>query len=215
MTFFARCFSDRNGIVTRCALGLGAFFVAAAISGCGALQQTPQSQTQAQAQPQSQSQIVIEPKVVELPAHPLPFTGRLVEGDPSDVPPAVAMSLSSNSPVTFTYREELTHDDYHVPLIVSALDPGNWVGTPLGDIGVTAFASLSISDGDRILGDYTAKEHVSKSYSLYSQATHKEVDDAARVAVRQKIDQKLYSDEARLAQAAASAGKSPSASIGR
>jgi len=29
-------------------------------------------------------------------------------------------------------------------------------------------------------GDYTAKEHVSKSYSIYSQVTHKEVDDAAR-----------------------------------
>ena len=86
--------------------------------------------------------------------------------------------------MTFTYREELTHDDYHVPLIVSALDPANLVGAPLGDIGVTAFASLSISDGDRILGDYTAKEHVSKSYNLYSHPTHKEVDDAARAAVR-------------------------------
>jgi len=93
--------------------------------------------------------------VVEAPAHPLPFKGRLVEGDPSDVPPAVAMSLSSNSPVTFTYREELTHDDYHVPLIVSALDPANLVGAPLGDYGVTAFASLSINDGERVLGDYT------------------------------------------------------------
>jgi len=37
--------------------------------------------------------MVIEPKVVEVPAHPLPFKGRLVEGDPSDVPPAVAMSF--------------------------------------------------------------------------------------------------------------------------
>jgi hypothetical protein len=35
------------------------------------------------------------------------------------------------------------------------------------------------------------------------------VDDAARVAVRQRIEQKLYKDEARLAQAVASAGKSP------
>jgi len=123
--------------------------------------------------------------------------------------------LSGTSPVTFTYREELTHDDYHVPLIVSALDPANLVGAPLGDIGATAFASLSISDGDRILGDYTAKEHVSKSYNLYSDATHKEVDDAARAAVRDRIEQKLYADEARLAQAVAGAGKSPTASLGQ
>jgi hypothetical protein len=157
----------------------------------------------------------IEPKVVDVPAHPLPFKGRLVEGDPSDVPPAVAMSLSSDSPVTFTYREELTHDDYHEPPLISALDPANLIGAPVGELGVTAFASLSITEGDRILGDYTAKEHASKSYNIYSQATHKEVDDAARAAVRQRIDQKLYSDEARLAQAAASAGKSRTASVGQ
>ena len=102
------------------------------------------------------------------------------------------MSLSDTSPVTFTYREELTHDDYHVPLAISALDPANLVGAPLGDIGVTAFASLSISAGDTVIGDYTAKEHASKSYNMYAHPTHKEVDDAARVAVRQRIDQKLY-----------------------
>ena len=151
--------------------------------------------------------LVIAPEVVDVPAHPLPFKGKLLSGDPAELPPAVAMSLSDTSPVTFTYREELTHDDYHVPLILSAVDPGSWVGNPTGDIGVTAFASLSITAGDTIIGDYTAKEHVSKSYSLYTQPSHKEVDDAARVAVRQRIDQKIYADEARLAQAAASAVK--------
>jgi hypothetical protein len=215
MAFCDRCFSDRNGIVTRFALALCGLLATAAISGCGTLQQSPQSQTQAQAQVQSQSQIVVEPKVVEVPAHPLPLRGRLVEGDPSDLPPAVAMSLSNNSPVTFTYREELTHDDYHVPLIVSALDPANLVGAPLGDYGVTAFASLSINDGERVLGDYTAKEHVSKSYNMYSKPTHKELEDAARAAVRQRIDQKLYSDENRLAEIAASSGKLATAPTSR
>lgn len=159
------------------------------------------------------SQLVIAPKVADVPAHPLPFKGRLLSGDPNELPPAVAMSLSDSSPVTFTYREELTHDDYHLPLLFSAVDPGSWVGNPVGDIGVTAFASLSISAGDTIIGDYTAKEHVSKSYSFYTQASHKEIDDAARVAVRQRLDQKIYEDEARLAQAAASARKSPTASV--
>jgi hypothetical protein len=199
---------------------LAALCLAIGVCGCGA-QQRDQLQSQSM-QPQSQvagatpvadSQLVIAPKVVDVPAHPLPFKGKLLSGDPNELPPAVAMSLSDSSPVTFTYREELTHDDYHIPLLLSAVDPGSWVGNPTGDIGVTAFASLSITAGDTIIGDYTAKEHVSKSYSLYTQASHKEVDDAARVAVRQRLDQKIYADEARLAQAAASARKTPTASI--
>ena len=200
---------------------LAAFCAAIGACGCGTQQpdqlqlQSLQSQSQVggASAPVADSQLVIAPKVVDVPAHPLPFKGKLLSGDPNELPPAVAMSLSDSSPVTFTYREELTHDDYHIPLLLSAVDPGSWVGNPTGDIGVTAFASLSITAGDTIIGDYTAKEHVSKSYSLYTQASHKEVDDAARVAVRQRLDQKIYADEARLAQAAASARKSPTASI--
>ena len=189
---------------------LVALFSVSILSGCATQQPNPtQAQSQSGGGYQSDSKLVIAPKVADVPAHALPFKGKLLAGDPDDLPPAVAMSLSDNSPVTFTYREELTHDDYHVPLAISALDPANLVGAPLGDIGVTAFASLSISAGDTVLGDYTAKEHVSKSYNMYSQPTHKEVDDAARVAVRQRIEQKLYKDEARLAQAVTSAGKSP------
>lgn len=195
---------------------LAALFSVAVLSGC-ATQQPNQTQAQAQIAGASQSglPIVIAPKVADVPAHALPFKGQLVSGDPGELPPAVAMSLSDAAPVTFTYREELTHDDYHVPLIISAFDPTDWVGAPLGDIGATAFASLSISAGDAVIGDYTAKEHASKSYNLYANASHKEVDDAARAAVRQLIDQKLYGDEARLAHAVASAGKSPTASLGQ
>ncbi len=148
-------------------------------------------------------------------ARPLPFKGRLVDGDPEELPPAVAMSLSNTSTVTFSYREELTHDEYHIPLIVSALDPVTYFGAPLGDYGVTAFASLSIVDGDRILGDYTAKAYVSKSYTLYSEPTHAELERAARAAVRERIDQKLYRDAKRLAQAAAGFAPPPAASISK
>ncbi|HEV2170307.1 MAG TPA: hypothetical protein VGR40_05130 [Candidatus Binatus sp.] len=155
---------------------------------------------------------MIAPKVEDVPAHPLPFKGKLLSGNPRELPPAIAMSLSDDSPVTFAYREELTHDDYHVPWALSALDPVNLVGAPLGDIGVTAFASLSITQGDTILADYTAKEHVSKSYNLYHNANHAEVDEAARTAVRQRIEQKIYDDESRLAKAVAGAKKSPTAS---
>ena len=139
------------------------------------------------------------------PAHPLPFQGRLIDGNPAELPPAVALSLSRNSAVTFAYREELSHDEYHIPLIISAFDPVTYAGAPLGDYGVTAFASLSIVEGDRVLGDYTAKAHVTKSYSLYSEPTHQELEHAARIAVRDRIDQKLYRDAAQLAAAIAPA----------
>ena len=196
---------------------LAVLFAAIAVSGCSSQQSNPSAiATQTGVADQSHAQLVIAPKVADVPAHPLPFKGKLISGDPNELPPAVAMSLADNSPVTFTYREELTHDDYHVPLAISALDPANLIGAPLGDIGVTAFASLSISDGDTILADYTAKEHASKSYNMYHNVTHAEVDEAARAAVRQRIDQKIYSDEARLAKAVASAGtKAPTTSAGQ
>ncbi len=145
----------------------------------------------------------------ETPARPLPFKGRLADGDPGQLPPALALSLSSTSPVTFHYREDLTHDEYHIPLIFTAIDPVTYVGAPLGDYGVTAFASLSIIDGDRVLGDYTETVHVSQPYSLYSEPTHRELEQAALASVRDKIDQRLYSDAKRLTDAIASDHKPP------
>lgn len=140
-------------------------------------------------------------------AHPLPFTGRLADGDPRELPPAVAMSLANSCCVTFAYREELKHDDYHLPLAVTALDPVTYVGAPLGDRAVSAFASLSISDGKTVIGDYTAKSYISKPYTLYSEPTHKELEDAARAAVRAEIDSKLYRDSRALADKIAAAEK--------
>ena len=142
--------------------------------------------------------------VASLDEHPLPFKGRLISGNANELPPAIAMSLSPDSPISFSYREELTHDEYHIPLAITALDPVTYFGAPLGDYGVTAFASLSIFDGDRVLGDYTAKAFVSRSYTLYSEPTHQELEEAARATVRQKIEEKLYHDQERLAQVAAS-----------
>jgi hypothetical protein len=138
----------------------------------------------------------------QISEHALPFRGKLASGNINEVPPAVAMSLSPDSPISFSYREELTHSEYHIPLAVTAFDPVTYFGAPLGDYEVTAFASLSIFEGDRVLGDYTAKAFVSKSYTLYSEPTHKELEQAARTAVRQKIEQKLYRDQDRLAQEA-------------
>jgi hypothetical protein len=134
-------------------------------------------------------------------ARALPYKGRLVDSDPSELPPAIANALATNAPLTFTYREELTHDEYHIPMIISAIDPVTYFGSPLGDYGVTASATLTISEGDRVLADYTAKAHVQKSYNLYTEPKHSELERAAREAVRARIEQKLYDDADRVAHA--------------
>jgi hypothetical protein len=136
------------------------------------------------------------------PIMPLPFRVRLAQGDPSELPPDIAASLSNNAPITFTYREELSHDDYHIPLILTALDPITYLGAPLGDRTVEAFASLTIYDGEQVIGDYTAKARVSRSFTIYHEPTHAEVEREARNAVRQKIDDQLQKDAGKLAQAA-------------
>jgi hypothetical protein len=115
------------------------------------------------------------------------------------------MSLSNDSPVTFSYREELTHDESHKPLWTSAFDPATYAGAATGQYGVTAFAQLSISEGDVVLADYTAQERVTMPYSLFAEPTHKQLDQTARDAVRTAIDQKLYVDADRLAEKIASA----------
>jgi len=133
---------------------------------------------------------------------PLPFKGRLLDGNPAQLPPVVAMSLTDQSQVTFSYREELTHEENHVPMILSAIDPLTYAGYPMGEYVVIAVASLSIFHGGRLIGDYKAQSRVTKPYSMYSQPTHRELDDAVRVAVREKIDRELYADSARLVAAA-------------
>jgi hypothetical protein len=139
----------------------------------------------------------------------LPFKGKLIDGDPARLPPAVAAALSDSGPIGFNYREELTHDHYTVPLALSAIDPMTYVGYPLGNYGVTAFASLAITDGPRVLGDYTAKVHVSRDYTLYYQPTYVELERDARAQVREKIDEQLYRDANHLAQAARAPGQTP------
>jgi len=176
---------------------LMALFIAASIAGCA----TQQPYLVApQISDKTADQVADEPHAS---ARPLPYKGRLVEGDPAELPPAVAQALSPNAPLTFTYREELTHDEYHIPMIISALDPVTYAGSPLGDYGVTANATLTIYQGDKAIADYTAKAHVSKSYNLYSEPKHSELERAARDAVRERIDQKLYGDADRIARAVA------------
>src|SRR5262249_28260843 len=97
------------------------------------------------------------PPPAQTPAHALPFKGRVLDGETTRLASAVGMFLNRDSHITFLYREEISHDDYHIPLIVTAFDPATYVGAPVGDLGVTAFASLSITEGDRVLGDYIAK----------------------------------------------------------
>ncbi len=183
------CAAIMTGCLAGCSLQQPKLFQAANGSGAAA-----------------QTSIGTESGVSEPPAaaHPLPFKGRLVSGDPNELPPDVAASLSDASKITFSYREELTHNDYRIPLIFTALDPVTYLGAPLGDIGVSAFGQLTITDGDQVIGDYAARAFVSRQYSMYSEPTHREVEQAARAAVRAKIDSKLAADSARLRAAAGS-----------
>jgi len=154
--------------------------------------------------------------MAEAPAAPLPFRGRLVEGDPGELPPSVAMSLTTdNSPVEFSYREELTHESYRVSPFLSALDPATYLGASLGDYGASAFATLTITRGNQVIGDYTARAHVAASYSMYKEHTHSEIEHAARAAVRRKIDEKLAEDATRLARAASESGAALGAAAGQ
>jgi len=148
-------------------------------------------------------------------AAPLPFKGRLSEGDAEEIPPSVAISLSKTSPIAFSYREELTHDERHTPLLLSALDPATYFGATLGEYGVTAFATLSISDGDKVIGYYTAKVRVSQTYNLDSEPTHASLENQARAAVREKIDAQLANDSNRLASAVAGSKRSAGDTAGK
>ena len=133
----------------------------------------------------------------------LPYKGRLVEGDPTELPPAIAAALAKDAPLTFTYREELTHDEYHIPTIVTAFDPVTYLGAPLGDYAVTASATFTISEGNHTIADYSAKARVSKSWNVYSEPKHSELERAAREEVRKRIEQKLYADADRVAHSTA------------
>jgi len=188
-------------MVMRCSFLLVPFLLGISIAGCAPQQPyvvAPQIGDPHQAGKTSQAPQTTA-DAHSMAVRPLPYNGRLVNGDPTEVPPAIAMALSKDGPLTFSYREELTHDEYHIPMILSAFDPVTYVGAPLGDYGVTAFATLTIFEGTKIVADYSAKVHVSKSYNLYSEPKHSELDHAAREAVRDRIDQKLYADANRVA----------------
>jgi hypothetical protein len=57
-----------------------------------------------------------------------------------------------------------------------------------------------------VLGDYTAKVHLTRNYTLYYQPTYLELEHAAKAAVRQKIDEQLARDSGHLAQEVAAGG---------
>jgi hypothetical protein len=180
--------------------------LAVSIAGCATQQQQPLVVAPQIGDAQSPAVVVSNASSADVhpiaPVRALPYKGRLVEGDPTELPPAIAAALAKDAPLKFTYREELTHDEYHIPPIVTAFDPVTYLGAPLGDYSVTASATLTISEGNRTIADYTAKARVSKSYNVYSEPKHSELERAARDAVRKRIEQKLYADADRIAHSA-------------
>jgi hypothetical protein len=138
---------------------------------------------------------------------PLPFKGRLLGVPRAEAPPEIAASISNSSPIVFSYREELSHEHHTVPMVLSALNPLTYLGASTGTTGATAFADLSISNGDRVIGDYTAAVHATADYSIYSGKTYLELDREARAQVRREIDDKVYADLDRLTREIAASGR--------
>jgi hypothetical protein len=139
----------------------------------------------------------------------LPFKGRLLGVPSAQAPPAIAASISCSSSIIFSYREELSHEHHTVPMVLSALNPLTYLGAPTGTTGVTAFADLSISDGDRVIGDYTAAVHATADYSIFSGESYLELDREARAQVRREIDDKVIADLDRLTRQIAARGPQP------
>ncbi len=189
-----------------------AILVVFALAGCSAQKVDPVASRPNTSADPAENQVIT---AQALPVAPLPFPVQLAQGDPTELPPVIAASLSNKSPITFTYREELTHDDYHIPLLLTAIDPLTYLGSRQGDFGVTAFAALTIFAGDRVIGDYTAKDRVSRSYTMYSHPTHASLERDARIAVRQDIDAQLQKDASKLAQEARSPESSQARAIER
>jgi hypothetical protein len=113
-------------------------------------------------------------------------------------PPAALAAVVGAPGVEVSYREEMTHDHYTVPMWQTAFDPRVYMGKPLGRYGVTAFATVSITRGDQVLGDYTAKVHVERNYGMYYGPTYMQLEREARGEVRKRLDDELLRDRTKL-----------------
>jgi hypothetical protein len=143
-----------------------------------------------------------------LPTHPAaPNPQAQSAGDAAPLPPgpwAPPASLAPliNAPgVKVSYREQMAHDHYTIPMWQTAFDPRVYMGSPLGRYGVTAFATVSITRGDEVLGDYTAKVHVEQNYGMYYGPTYMQLEREARGQVRKQLDNELLHDRSKLLSA--------------
>jgi hypothetical protein len=129
---------------------------------------------------------------------PLPFRGRLISKSRQHVPPVIAQSLDESSTIAFQYDETVIDEHNAVPVLVSLLNPLVLFGFPLGSYTTVATGDLRISDGETVLGRYSAQARVSGSYGLYYGPTFPELERQGRSAVEQSIDESLYRDVDRL-----------------
>ncbi|HLH76932.1 MAG TPA: hypothetical protein VKV28_09035 [Candidatus Binataceae bacterium] len=124
-------------------------------------------------------------------------------------PPAALADLARTPGVVFSFREELSHDHVTLPMWRTAFDPRTYAGHPLGYYQVTAFASVAITQGAQVLGNYTAQAQVEQPYTIYSGPTFMQLERRARAEVRRALAADLVSDAARLRAAVAHARQPP------
>lgn len=118
-------------------------------------------------------------------------------------PPAALADLARTQGVVFSFREEISHDHSTLPMWQTAFDPRTYAGHPLGYYRVIAFASLAVTRGPQVLGDYTAQARVEQPYTIYSGPTFMQLERRARAQVRETLDAELLGDAARLRAAVA------------
>jgi len=118
-------------------------------------------------------------------------------------PPAALADLARTPGVVFSFREELSHDHLTLPMWQTALDPRTYAGHPLGYYRVTAFASVAVTRGAQVLGDYTAQAQVQQPYDIYSGPTFMQLERRARAQARRTLAAEMLADGARLRAAVA------------
>lgn len=145
------------------------------------------------------TQIVTRPALEGRQPCRFALQGRLIDSDPSELPPGVASAVSDSARIGFRYGEEVTHDHYTVPVALGlVLSPLDLLGAPLGQYTVTTKATLSAIDGGRELATYHGEAQASRWYGLYYGSTYRELEREARSTVRRIIDEALCYDAERL-----------------
>lgn len=145
------------------------------------------------------SVVTTQPALRNRETRSLGFKGRLAGDASRGLPASVTAALDPTSDVLFTYDERITQAHNELPFVVMLFAATfHLLGVPTGRDEVKAHAELMITRSGREIGRYRGEAEASRIYGLYYGASMLELEDEARKAVRQIIDEALYDDTGRL-----------------